>query len=155
MKGCPNYKLLGLIFNGLIAIGVLRHSIAKTPPNSDEENELNDALLRFGMHVSAGRNASLGNGSENVGGSGAGFSTGGNNATPTTRGQDGGPNQGVVIGGNGRGKCHVDSSGPSSENKRKGKGNESSSSMDSLRSDALKEFCDLVSLRNGILIQDQ
>jgi hypothetical protein len=45
---------------------VLRHSSARTPPDNDEENELNDALLRFGMHVRAGGNAGLGNGSENV-----------------------------------------------------------------------------------------
>jgi hypothetical protein len=48
--------MLGLIFNGSTATGVLRHSSARTPPDSDEEEMLNDALLRFGMHVSAGAN---------------------------------------------------------------------------------------------------
>jgi hypothetical protein len=43
--------MLGLIFNSSTTIGVLRHSSARTPPDSDEEEELNDALLRFGMHV--------------------------------------------------------------------------------------------------------
>jgi hypothetical protein len=90
------------------------------------------------MHVSVGGNVGVGNGTENAGGSGADFSTGSDNAAPTTRGimfwegQTIGLAQGVVIGENGHGKRPVDSSGPSLENKRKMKGNESSSSMDSL-----------------------
>jgi hypothetical protein len=113
------------------------------------------------MHVSAGGNAGVDNGSENVGSSRVGFSTGGDNVAPTTRsiafreGEAVCPAQGVVIGENGRDKRPVDSLGPSLKNKRKGKGKESSSSMDSLRSDALKEFRNLVSLRKEILIQDQ
>jgi hypothetical protein len=113
------------------------------------------------MHVSAGGNIGVGNGTENVGGSEASFSTGGNNVAPITRGivfwegEAVGPAQGVIIGGNGRGKRPVDSSGPSLENKRKGKGKESSSSINSLRSNALKKFHDLVSLRKEMLIQDQ
>ena len=141
---------------------MLRHSSARTPPDSDEENDLNNALLQFGMHVSVGGNAGVGNGTDNVGGSGAGLGTGGGNVAPTSRGivfrevgEAVGLAQGVVIGGNRRGKRPTDSSGPSSENKRKGKGKESSSSMDSLKSDALKEFRDLVSLKKEMLIQDQ
>jgi hypothetical protein len=50
-EGYLNYELLGLIFNGSTAIEVLWHSCARTPPDSDEEDELNNALLWFGMHV--------------------------------------------------------------------------------------------------------
>ncbi|KAE7998325.1 hypothetical protein FH972_002883 [Carpinus fangiana] len=134
-KGCPNYELLGLIFNGSTATGVFRHSFTRTPPDSDEENDLNDALLRFGMHVSAGGNAGVGNGTENVGGSWAGFKTGGGNVASTTRG--------IVF-------QEGEAVGPA-----QGKGKKSSSSMDSLRSDALKEFRDFVNLRKEMLIQDQ
>jgi hypothetical protein len=145
--------LLGLIFNGSTATGVLRHSSARTPPDSDEEDELNDALLRFGMHVSARGNAGVGDGAGvgsgygGAGGSGGGTNNGGDHVPPT--------NRGIVIGGNGRSKRPVDNSGASSDSKRRGKGKASSSSIDSLRSDALKEFCDLSRLRREILIQDQ
>ncbi|XP_059431357.1 uncharacterized protein LOC132164808 [Corylus avellana] len=144
-KGCPNYEMLGLLFNGSTATGVLRHSSARTPPGSDEEDELNEQLLRFGMHVSQATNAAVDNSVSgeflgSVGGSSQGS------------GQPPAQNRGIVIGGNGRGKRPVDSSGPSTELKRKGKGK---SHIDSLRSDALKEFTEVSRLKKEILLQDQ
>ncbi|KAE7997958.1 hypothetical protein FH972_002544 [Carpinus fangiana] len=56
-KGCANYELLGTLFNDSTATGVLRHSSNEDPPNSEEEKELDDALLHFGMHVNATGNA--------------------------------------------------------------------------------------------------
>jgi hypothetical protein len=52
--------MLGLICNSSIAIGVLRHLSVRTSLDSDEEEELNDALLQFGMHVSKGTNVAVG-----------------------------------------------------------------------------------------------
>ncbi|GLT57361.1 hypothetical protein SLA2020_303390 [Shorea laevis] len=75
-KGCPNYEMLGLIFNGSTATGVLRHSSARTPPNSDEEEMLNDAMLQFGMHVSAGANMGAGGSLEGQPGNGLGIGSG-------------------------------------------------------------------------------
>ncbi|KAE8009293.1 hypothetical protein FH972_005740 [Carpinus fangiana] len=75
--------------------------------------------------------------------------------TPSWKGSGQPPprNRGIVIGGNDRGKRPVDSSGPSIEsNKWKGKG---ISHVDSLRSDALKEFTEVSHLRKEILLQDQ
>ncbi|GLT55055.1 hypothetical protein SLA2020_282080 [Shorea laevis] len=127
-KGCPNYKMLGLIFNGSIAIGVLRHSSSRTPPDSEEEEELNDPLLLECMSVLV-----------------------------LTWVMVSYLNRGVVIGGHHNGKCPIDYSGPSFDLKRKGKGkgNDSSPSMDSLRSDALKEFRDLDRLKKEMMLQDQ
>ena len=48
-----NYELLGTLFNDSTTIGVLRHSSNEDPPNSEEEKELDNALLHFGMHVNA------------------------------------------------------------------------------------------------------
>jgi hypothetical protein len=62
----------------------------------------------------------------------------------------------VVIGGNGCGTIHVDHSASSSEFKRKGKGKmKDSSSIDSLRSDALKEFIEVSHLKKESLQEDQ
>ena len=52
MKGCLNYEMLGLIFNPLTIIEILHHSSTRTSPNSDKDEELNEALLQFGIHVS-------------------------------------------------------------------------------------------------------
>lgn len=108
------------------------------------------------MHVSTCANMGDGGSFEGVGGTGVGCENGGG-----ARGSGGGPqsylNLGVVIGGRHNGKCPVDYSGPSSDLKRKGKGkgNDSSASMDSLRSDALKEFRDLNRLKKEMMLQDQ
>ncbi|CAL5213456.1 unnamed protein product [Lathyrus oleraceus] len=41
-KGCDHYKLLDMIFNKNNATGVLHHSSTQDPPNTDEENELDN-----------------------------------------------------------------------------------------------------------------
>ena len=152
--------MLGLIFNGSTATRALRRSTARTPPDSGEDDELNDALLQFGIHVSAGGNAGVGDDSGVGNSSRGGTSNGGDHVPPTNRGGVIGgnhaapTNKGVVIGGDGLAKYPMDNSSPNLDSKRKGKGKESSSSMDSLRSDALKEICDLSRLRREILIQD-
>jgi hypothetical protein len=74
------------------------------------------------MHVSVRGNVGVGNVTENAGGSGANFSTGSDNAAPTTmgimfrEGQTIGPAQGVVIRENVHCKRHVDNLGPNSKN---------------------------------------
>ncbi|GAV83466.1 LOW QUALITY PROTEIN: Myb_DNA-bind_3 domain-containing protein [Cephalotus follicularis] len=50
-KGCEHYKLLGLIFNKSTAMGMLHYSSTQEPPNSDEENELDDEFRYSGVHV--------------------------------------------------------------------------------------------------------
>jgi hypothetical protein len=67
------------------------------------------------------------------------------------------PYCGVVIGGRQQGKRQVDYSGPSGVSKRKGKGKgkESSDSMDSLRSEALKEFVDVHRMKKEMMRQAQ
>ncbi|KAI5388193.1 hypothetical protein KIW84_074041 [Lathyrus oleraceus] len=41
-KGCDHYKLLEIILNKNNATGVLHHSSTQDPPNTDEENELDN-----------------------------------------------------------------------------------------------------------------
>ncbi|RVW17267.1 hypothetical protein CK203_069192 [Vitis vinifera] len=50
-KGCPNYNLLGLIFNPSIATGALHYSATQDPPNTDDEDEMDDNLEHGGVHV--------------------------------------------------------------------------------------------------------
>ena len=50
-KGLSNYNLLGLIFNKSIATGVLHCASTQNPPNSDEENALEEWLIHGGVHV--------------------------------------------------------------------------------------------------------
>ena len=50
-KGLSNYNLLGLIFNKSTATGVLHCASTQDPPNSDEENELEERLIHVGVHV--------------------------------------------------------------------------------------------------------
>ena len=41
-KGLSNYNLLGLIFNKSTATGILQCAFTQAPPNSDEENALEE-----------------------------------------------------------------------------------------------------------------
>ena len=50
-KALSNYNLLGLIFNKSIATGVLQCASTQDPPNSDEENALEERLIHGGVHV--------------------------------------------------------------------------------------------------------
>ena len=50
-KGLSNYNLLGLIFNKSTATGVLHCAYTQDPPNSDEENALEERLFHGGVHV--------------------------------------------------------------------------------------------------------
>ncbi|KAL6331654.1 hypothetical protein AAG906_011595 [Vitis piasezkii] len=50
-KGCPNYNLLGLIFNSSTTIGALHYSSTQDPPNIDDEDEMDDNLEHGGVHV--------------------------------------------------------------------------------------------------------
>jgi hypothetical protein len=140
MKGCHNYEILGLIFNPSKATGILRHFSARTPPNSNEEEELNEALLQFRIYVNQGGHIDGSNGDGNVGDSVGGCSNGGN--------QSGRHSNGMAVGGNVRGKLFVDRSASNLEFKRKGKINDLSS-IDSLRSDALKEFIKVSCLKRS------
>ncbi|KAI5428539.1 hypothetical protein KIW84_033503 [Lathyrus oleraceus] len=47
-KGCDHYKLLEIIFNKNNATGVLHHSSTQDPPNTYEENELDNQYLNNG-----------------------------------------------------------------------------------------------------------
>ncbi|XP_073221565.1 uncharacterized protein [Cicer arietinum] len=47
-KGCDHYKLLEILFNKNNATGVLHHSSTQDPPNTDEENELDNQYLNIG-----------------------------------------------------------------------------------------------------------
>ncbi|RVW75092.1 hypothetical protein CK203_057890 [Vitis vinifera] len=50
-KGCPNYNLLGLIFNPSTATGALHYSSTQDPPNIDDEDVMDDNLEHGGVHV--------------------------------------------------------------------------------------------------------
>ncbi|XP_050290217.1 L10-interacting MYB domain-containing protein-like [Quercus robur] len=50
-KGLSNYNLLRLIFNKSIATRVLHCASTQDPPNSDEENALEERLIHGGVHV--------------------------------------------------------------------------------------------------------
>ncbi|XP_034710795.1 L10-interacting MYB domain-containing protein-like [Vitis riparia] len=50
-KGCPNYNLLGLIFNPSTATSALHYSCTQDPPNNDDEDEMDDNLEHGGVHV--------------------------------------------------------------------------------------------------------
>ncbi|RVX02399.1 hypothetical protein CK203_028409 [Vitis vinifera] len=50
-KGCPNFNLLGLIFNPSTAIGALHYSSTQDPPNTDNKDEMDDNLEHGGVHV--------------------------------------------------------------------------------------------------------
>ena len=50
-KGLSNYNLLGLIFNKSTATGVLHCASTQGPPNSDEENALEEQLIHGRVHV--------------------------------------------------------------------------------------------------------
>ena len=50
-KGLSNYNLLGLIFNKSTATRVLHYASTQDPPNSDEENALEEQLIHGGVHV--------------------------------------------------------------------------------------------------------
>ena len=50
-KGLSNYNLLGLIFSKSTATGVLHCASTQDPPNSDEENALEERLIHGGVHV--------------------------------------------------------------------------------------------------------
>ena len=50
-KGLSNYNLLGLIFNKSTATRVLHYASTQDPPNSDEENALEERLIHGGVHV--------------------------------------------------------------------------------------------------------
>ena len=48
---CPNYNLLGLIFNLSTTINVLHYSSTQDPQNIDDKNEMDDNLEHDGVHV--------------------------------------------------------------------------------------------------------
>ena len=50
-KGLSNYNLLRLIFNKSTTTGVLHCASTQDPPNSDEENALEERLIHGGVHV--------------------------------------------------------------------------------------------------------
>ncbi|RVW40375.1 L10-interacting MYB domain-containing protein [Vitis vinifera] len=50
-KGYPNYNLMGLIFNPSTTIGALHYSSTQDPPNTDDEDEMDDNLEHGGVHV--------------------------------------------------------------------------------------------------------
>lgn len=87
-KGCLNYELLGLLFNGSTGTIVLQHSSAQNPPTTDDENELNDALIRFGVHITS---------EGSVGGYSVGDVAGSSQRVNCNRND--GRNPGVLIGG--------------------------------------------------------
>ncbi|RVX19112.1 hypothetical protein CK203_008567 [Vitis vinifera] len=51
LKECPKYNLLGLIFNPSTATGVLHYSSTQDPPNTNDEDEVDDNLEHGGVHV--------------------------------------------------------------------------------------------------------
>ncbi|RVW21160.1 hypothetical protein CK203_110649 [Vitis vinifera] len=51
LKGCPNYSLLGLIFNPSTAIGALHYSSTQDSPNTNDKDEMDDNLEYGGVHV--------------------------------------------------------------------------------------------------------
>ncbi|KAL6347661.1 hypothetical protein AAG906_026189 [Vitis piasezkii] len=50
-KGSSYYKLLGLIFNPSTTTGVLHYFSTQDPPNTDDEDEMDDNLEHGGVHV--------------------------------------------------------------------------------------------------------
>ncbi|XP_038698306.1 uncharacterized protein At2g29880-like [Tripterygium wilfordii] len=50
-KGCENYNSLGLLFNTATATGVLHHASTVSPPNTDEEKELETQFRHSGVHI--------------------------------------------------------------------------------------------------------
>ena len=44
-------QFLGLLFNPSIATNVLHYSSIQDPPNTDDEDEMDDNLKRGGVHV--------------------------------------------------------------------------------------------------------
>ena len=52
--------MLGIIFNKNIASGVLYHSSTQDPPNTDEEQELENQYLNPGAHVDVDHDSSDG-----------------------------------------------------------------------------------------------
>ena len=53
-KGCPYFKLQGLIFNLSIATSILHYLSTQDPPNTDDEDEMDDNLEHGGVHVDVG-----------------------------------------------------------------------------------------------------
>ncbi|RVW62573.1 hypothetical protein CK203_061606 [Vitis vinifera] len=51
IQGCPNYNLLGFIFNPSTATNALHYSSTQDPPNTDDEDEMDDNLEHGGVHV--------------------------------------------------------------------------------------------------------
>ncbi|RVX03247.1 hypothetical protein CK203_019998 [Vitis vinifera] len=51
LKGCPNYNLLGLIFNPSTTIGGLHYSSTQDSPNINDKDEMDDNLEYGGVHV--------------------------------------------------------------------------------------------------------
>jgi hypothetical protein len=54
MKGCHNYEQLGIIFNRSTATGILRRSLAQSPPNSKEKAILTNCMQKEGIQVREG-----------------------------------------------------------------------------------------------------
>ncbi|RVX16294.1 hypothetical protein CK203_014328 [Vitis vinifera] len=50
-KGCLNYNLLGLIFNPSTTTDALHYSSTQDPPNTNDEDEMDDNLEHGGVHV--------------------------------------------------------------------------------------------------------
>ncbi|KAL6565400.1 hypothetical protein OROGR_002351 [Orobanche gracilis] len=57
-KGLDHYNLMAIIFNKNSATGVLHHSSTQDPPNTDEENELENQYLNNGVHVNLDNDSS-------------------------------------------------------------------------------------------------
>ncbi|KAL6494699.1 hypothetical protein OROGR_031499 [Orobanche gracilis] len=60
-KGLDHYNLMAIIFNKNSATGVLHHSSTQDPPNTDEENELENQYLNNGVHVNLDKDVNLDN----------------------------------------------------------------------------------------------
>ena len=50
-NGLSNYNLLGFIFNKSTITRVLHCASTQDPPNSDEENALEEQFIHGGVHV--------------------------------------------------------------------------------------------------------
>ncbi|XP_054782956.1 uncharacterized protein LOC129290258 [Prosopis cineraria] len=59
-QGLKHYNLLGVIFNRSTAMGVLHHSSTQDPPNSDDENNLENEYINTGVHIDLSRDDDVG-----------------------------------------------------------------------------------------------
>ena len=48
---CPNYNLLGLIFNPSTTTNALHYTFTQDPPNTDDDDNMDDNSEHGGVHV--------------------------------------------------------------------------------------------------------